>query len=104
VKIENAKQLTAKKFKRMTGVSRKTFELMVDVVKANAQKKKRPGRRPKLIIEDQILMVIQYWREYRTYYHIGLDWGLSESAVCRTVYKIENILISSRKFSLPGKK
>ena len=104
MKIENAKQLTAKKFKRMTGVSRKTFELMVDVVKADAQKKKKPGRRPKLIIEDQVLMVIQYWREYRTYYHIGLDWGLSESAVCRTVYKIENILISSRKFSLPGKK
>ncbi len=49
-------------------------------------------------------MVIQYWREYRTYYHIGLDWGLSESAVCRAVIKIENILISSRKFSLPGKK
>ena len=49
-------------------------------------------------------MVIQYWREYRTYYHIGLDRGLSESAVCRTVLKIENILISSIKLSLPGKK
>ncbi|AUB35121.1 Mobile element protein [Nostoc flagelliforme CCNUN1] len=49
-------------------------------------------------------MVIQYWREYRTYYHIGLDFGLSESAVCRIVFKIENILIKSRKFSLPGKK
>ncbi|MBD2511026.1 transposase family protein, partial [Nostoc muscorum FACHB-395] len=61
----------------MTGVSRKTFELMVDVVKADAQKKKKPGRRPKLIIEDQVLMVIQYWREYRTYYHIGLDFELS---------------------------
>ncbi len=104
MKIEKAKQLTARKFKRMTGVSRKTFELMVDVVKADEKKKKKAGRRPKLIIEDQVLMVIQYWREYRTYYHIGLDWGLSESAVCRTVYKIENILISSRKFSLPGKK
>jgi hypothetical protein len=34
---------------------------MVDVVKADAQKKKKPGRRPKLIIEDQVLMVIQYW-------------------------------------------
>ncbi|MBD2214384.1 IS5 family transposase [Nostoc linckia FACHB-104] len=88
----------------MTGVSRRTFELMVDVVKADAQNKKKPGRRPKLIIEDQVLMVIQYWREYRTYYHIGLDWGVSESAVCRTVYKIENILIKSKKFSLPGKK
>ena len=80
----------------MTGVSRQTFELMVEVVKADEKKKKKPGRRPKLIIEDQILMVIQYWREYRTYYHIGLDFGLSESAVCRIVFKIENILIKSK--------
>ena len=104
MKIEKAKQLTARKFKRMTGVSRQTFELMVDVVKASEKKKKKPGRRTKLVIEDQVLMVIQYWREYRTYYHIGLDWGLSESAACRAVLKIENILISSIKFSLPGKK
>ena len=88
----------------MTGVSHRTFELMVGLVKTDAQKKKKPGRRPKLIIEDQVLMVIQYWREYRNYYHIGLDWGLSESAVCRIVLKIENILINSGKFSLPGKK
>jgi hypothetical protein len=88
----------------MTGVSRQTFGLMIDVVKADAQNKKKAGRPPKLIVEDQILMVIQYWRESRTYYHIGLDWGLSESAVCRTVFKIENILIRSIKFSLPGKK
>jgi hypothetical protein len=59
VKIEKAKQLTSRKFKRMTGVSRRTFELMVELVKGNAQKKKKPGRRPKLIIEDQVLMVIQ---------------------------------------------
>ncbi len=76
---------------------------MVDVVKADAQKKKKPGRCPKLIVEDQVLMVIQYWR-YRTYYQIRLDWVLSESAGGRTVLKIENILISSREFSLPGKK
>ncbi len=77
---------------------------MVDIVKASEKKKKKPCRCPKLIIEDQVLIIIQYWREYRTYYHIGLDWGMFESAVCRIVYKIENTLISSRKFSLPGKK
>ena len=104
MKFWRAKQLTFRKFKRLTGISRRTFQEMVGLVKADEKKKKKSGRRPKLIIEDQVLMVIQYWREYRTYYHIGLDWGLSESAVCRTVYKIENILISSRKFSLPGKK
>jgi hypothetical protein len=32
---------------------------MVGLVKADGQKKKKPGRRPKLIIEDQVLMVIQ---------------------------------------------
>ncbi|MBN3950109.1 MAG: IS5 family transposase [Nostoc sp. NMS7] len=104
MKFWRAKQLTSRKFKRLTGVSRQTFQLMVSLVKADEQNKNKPGRPPKLIIEDQVLMVIQYWREYRTYYHIGLDWGLSESAVCRTVHQIENILISSRKFSLPGKK
>lgn len=104
MKFWRAKQLTSRKFKRLTGVSRRTFQEMVGLVKAHEKKKKKSGRRSKLIIEDKVLMVIQYWREYRTYYHIGLDFGLSESAVCRIVFKIENILIKSRKFSLPGKK
>ena len=103
MKFWRAKQLTSRKFKRLTGVSRQTFQLMVSLFKANEQNKNKPGRPPKLIIEDQVLMVIQYWREYRTYYHIGLDFGVSESAG-RIVFKIENILIKSRKFSLPGKK
>lgn len=77
---------------------------MVRLVKYKEKQKKKPGRRPKLIVEDQILLALQYLREYRTYYHIGQDWKISESSVCRIVFKIENILIKSRKFSLPGKK
>ena len=49
-------------------------------------------------------MALQYWREYRTYFHIGSDFGVAESTACRIVHKIENILIKSRLFSLPGKK
>lgn len=77
---------------------------MVRTIKAKDKEKKKPGRQPKLIIEDQILMTLQYLREYRTYYHIGKDWKISESSVCRIVHKIENILIKSRQFRLPGKK
>jgi hypothetical protein len=77
---------------------------MVSLVKQKEKQKKKPGRRPKLIIEDQILLTLQYLREYRTYYHIGQDGKISESSACRIVLKIENILIQSRKFSLPGKK
>ena len=47
---------------------------------------------------------LQYWREYRTYFHLGLSWGLDESVVCRTVQKIENVLIKSKAFHIPGKK
>ena len=77
---------------------------MVRTVKAKEKEKKKPGRKPKLIIEAQILMSLQYLREYRTYYHIAKDWKMSESNVCRIVHKIENRLIKSRQFRLPGKK
>ena len=74
------------------------------LVKDKEVGKKKPGRPPELRIEEQVLIALEYWREYRSYYHIGLDWGVSESTVCRTVHKVENILIRSRKFSLPGQK
>ncbi len=77
---------------------------MVQTVKASLETKKKPGRKPKLIVEDQILMMLEYLREYRTFYHISLAWKMSESNVCRIVHKIENILIKSRQFRLPGKK
>ncbi len=49
-------------------------------------------------------MTLMYWREYRTEFHIGLTYGVSESTVCRTIRKIENTLIKSKQFHLPGKK
>ena len=104
MKYWQAIKLSSREFKRLTGVKRQTFRLMVRLVKGEAKKKKKPGRRTKLIIEDQILVTLQYWREYRTYFHISKDWKIAESTVCRIVKKIENILIQSRKFSLPGKK
>ena len=45
-----------------------------------------------------------YWREYRTQFHIAQAYGISESAVCRTIQKVEDVLINSGQFRLPGKK
>jgi hypothetical protein len=49
-------------------------------------------------------MTLIYWREYRTEFHIGLTYGVSESTVCRTINKVENALMKSGEFRLPGKK
>lgn len=55
-------------------------------------------------MEDQLLMTLEYWREYRTYFHIGQTWGVNESTAYRIIRKIEDTLVKSRTFTLPGKK
>ncbi len=55
-------------------------------------------------MEDQVLVALRYWREYRTYFYIAQDWGVAESTICRTVHKVEIVLIRSGRFRLPGKK
>ena len=55
-------------------------------------------------LEDQLLLTLEYWREYRTYFHVGQFWGVNESTAYRIVRNIENALSQSRAFSLPGKK
>ena len=62
------------------------------------------GRPPKLSRADQLLMTLMYWREYRTQFHIAGSYGISESAVSRTIRQVEDVLIASEKFHLPGKK
>ena len=101
---ERMKDLQPGDFKRACGVHPQTFETMLQVLRDHAQKKVKPGRPPALSLEDQLLMTLQYWREYRTYFHIGLSWGVDESVVCRTVQKIENLLIKSKACHVPGKK
>ena len=68
------------------------------------QKKLKTGRPSKLIPEEQVLITLEYWREYRTYFPLGKSWGITESTACRIIQKIENILTQSRAFKLPGKK
>jgi hypothetical protein len=88
-------------FKRSTGVQRSTFEKMLEVVTAGLRDFGRPT---KLSRADLLLLTLMYWHEYRTEFHIGLTYGVSEATVCRTIKKVENVLIQSKQFHLPGKK
>jgi hypothetical protein len=100
---ETLKLLKESDFKRKCGVRRETFELMVSILQPHLERRGKRGGQNKLSVEDQLLVVLEYWREYRTQFHIGTSWGLSESAVCRLIRKVENNLIKSGKFRLPGK-
>lgn len=101
---KQVKNLKEKEFKRLCGVKPKLFQEMVKILKQELPKPKQRGGQPKLSIEDQLLIALEYWREYRTYFHIGQSWGIHESTVCRIVHRVEDKLIKSKKFSLPGRK
>lgn len=99
-----AQTLTGKQFKRRFGVQKDTFKLMVNTLKPDWRAVPKPGVKPKLGLEDRILVALEYWREYRTYFHVGSSWSVSESTVCRIVHWVEDTLMCSRRFHLPGKK
>jgi hypothetical protein len=101
---EQIKDLKPEDFKRACGVHPQTFEKMLHVLREPRQRKIKPGRPAKLSLADQLCMTLHYGREYRTSCHIGLSWGVAESVVCRTVQRVENLLIQSKVFHLPGKK
>ncbi len=101
---KKVKDLRAEDFKRLTGVHFATFNQMVEIVKQAENLRKKTGRPPKLKIENQILMVLEYLREDRTYFHLGATWGVNESTAYRIIQKIENILIQAPQLRLPGKK
>lgn len=102
---EQIKDLRPALFKRYCGVKPETFQKMVAVVSDHlAQTRVKTGRPPKLSVEDQVLMTLEYWREYRTFFHLARNWGIHESSVCRTIRRVEDILTKSRAFNLPGKK
>lgn len=104
-KYDYVKNLPSKSFRRLTGVSKNVFKDMLGIAKLAALKKTARGGRPAtLSIENQLLMALEYLREYRTYFHLGQSYSVSESSCYKTCKWVENTLIKDEKFRLPGKK
>ena len=105
MRYEETESLTKEQFRRLTGVKRPVFEKMLIVLnEAHVKKKSKGGRPNKLGVEDMLMMALQYLREYRTYFHIGSSYGISESYAWKLTRWVEDVLIKSGEFSLPGKK
>ena len=67
-------------------IGRGTKEKMVEALQPVWRSTPKRGVKPKLGLSDRVLVALEYWREYRTYFHIGNSWGVSESTVCRIVH------------------
>lgn len=107
-KVDKLENVSEESFKRLVGVKKSTFKVMVtEYKKAEEERKKEHkigGRKPKLCEEDRVLFMLEYYREYRTLYHMGIDYGISEGQASKVVKDVESVLIKSGRFSLPSKR
>jgi hypothetical protein len=101
IKYHKVRNLRKEDFKRVVGVKIETFKEMVKVVrKYYRENKVKGGTKRSLSANDETLMMLEYYREYRTFKHLGVDYGVSESTAHYIVTKIEKILIVEPKFHL----
>lgn len=97
-------------FRRLIGVTKPQFEDMAAYLEEQRQLSNhrhtgaKRGPKPRLSVEDELLMMLMYYREYRTFLHIGKTYGVSEKQAWRIIIRTERLLIGSRLFALPGKK
>lgn len=104
-KYHSLKKLKDSEFRRLTGVKRQTFSVMVEILaKADAVQRRKGGPKPRLCVEDRLLLSLEYLREYRTYFHVGTSYGISESQAIRIHRWVEKELIKDNRFHLPGRK
>jgi len=104
-KYERAMQLSDKQFKLLTGVEKQTAVTMLEILReAYAAKHKRRGRHAKLPIEVMLMLTLEYWRQYVTFFELAFAYGVAESTAHDIVVWVEDTLVKSGKFSLPGKK
>lgn len=110
MKWEDIKDSNPDTFKRLVGVRKDLFERMVresDRLSAPSTHKvagKKRGPKPKLSMENRVLMLLMYYREYRTFLHIATTFGISEPQCWRIITQLECLLIKSGLFHVKGKK
>lgn len=104
-KYDNIKDLKNEDFRRLTGVKKETFELMLKYLYIEQNKKKQSGKHLiKLSIEDKLLIALEYLRENRTFYHIAASYGVNETTAIRASHWVEDVLSKCKEFKLPSKR
>lgn len=93
MKYEIIKNYNDKEFKRAVGIPRELFELLCEVLLfALNEKHKKGGRKPKLNIENILVLCLTYYRDYNTFFALGTMFGIDEANAYRWVKWCESIM------------
>ncbi|MFJ1522265.1 transposase family protein, partial [Spiroplasma sp. ald] len=72
MKFDKFDFINDKELFRLTGIKQATFNKMLDILKvAEIEKFKKDDKANKLSLKNRLFMTLSYWREYRTFFHLG---------------------------------
>ena len=102
---ERIKNLKDDEYQELFGIKKPTFDKMLEILQAkHVELHKKGGRKPKLSVLDKLIIMLTYYRDYRTMNNIAFDYGVVKSTICDTVKWVENVLVKDGSFSLPKKR
>ena len=101
-RIENLKE---KDYQKYFGVNKATFDKMFEILEDADRYKHRKGGRPSVLsVLYKLVIMLQYYREYRTMENIAFDYQTNKSTVYYAIKWAEDTLIKNKTFHLPSRK
>jgi hypothetical protein len=102
---QKARNLKDEDFKQIIGVKKETFtEMLKELGENYAKKHEKGGRPPKMPLGVQLLVTLKYLRQYVTQFELAFEFEVGEATIHDTIVWVENTLLKSGKFNVPGKK
>ena len=99
------KELKEKDYQKYFGVTKATFDKMLEILEREYTNKHKNGGRPSILsVLDKLVIMLQYYREYRTMDNIAFDYGTNKSTVYYAIKWAEETLIKDKAFHLPSRK
>ena len=77
------------------GIKKKTFDKMLEILNNSyIELHSKGGKNPKLSVLDKLIIMLDYYREYRSMENIAFDYGVVKSTICDSIKWVENTLIT----------
>lgn len=90
-----------KKFARMSGLKKELFDKLTDKVREQIWKHQREnplssrGKKAAMGIDNKLLLMLMYYREYHTCLSISEMFGISEGYANKIVHRISRLVIKA---------
>ena len=88
--VERIKKLKEENYQKIFGIKKNTFDKMLKLLNESYRiEHSRGGHPPKLSVLDRLVIMLPYYRDYRTIENIAFEYGVVKSTICERIKWVE---------------